>query len=187
MSNRIEHKIVDGVEMKQCSRCKGVFPLAEYSKDGTKWDGLYGFCKKCASVKDRRYYRVHKDEICKRVLEYEKRTGLSQIYKPYNPKYYSSQKSKEKKLIRDEKRRKIIYLANKKNKITKDVVREVINKYQGKCAYCGIDCLTEYHIDHKKPLYKGGGNELSNLALSCPHCNWSKGKKTDIEYYGINV
>ena len=43
---RKEHKTINGVEMKECSRCKELLPLSEFRKDGSKWDGLYGFCKK---------------------------------------------------------------------------------------------------------------------------------------------
>ena len=68
-----------------------------------------------------------------------------------------------------------------------DIFNKLIKKYNGKCAYCGQICIEKYHIDHKIPLVKGGGNEFENLALSCPRCNLSKNDKTDVEYIGYEV
>jgi len=33
------------------------------------------------------------------------------------------------------------------------------------------------HVDHIFPLFKGGTNEYSNLALCCANCNLRKGSK----------
>ena len=96
-------------------------------------------------------------------------------------------KAKRKKMVRDAKRRKSIRNANKKSRITKEIIEKVLEIYSGKCAYCGCECYDGYHIDHKIPLSKGGGNEIENLALSCPNCNWSKRDKTDIEFIGRKV
>lgn len=35
-----------------------------------------------------------------------------------------------------------------------------------------------FHIDHIKPLAKGGNNEDSNLTVSCRECNLSKHTQT---------
>ena len=179
---RKEHKTINGVEMKECSRCKELLPLSEFRKDGSKWDGLYGFCKKCAKEKDRKSYEKDREGKCKKVLEYKIRTGTR-----YNPQYYKSEKAKRKKMVRDAKRRKSIRNANKKSRITKEIIEKVLEIYSGKCAYCGCECYDGHHIDHKIPLSKGGGNEIENLALSCPNCNWSKRDKTDIEFIGRKV
>ena len=45
------------------------------------------------------------------------------------------------------------------------------------CVYCGIK-PESLHCDHVVPYSKGGGNDLDNLATSCPSCNKSKGSKT---------
>ena len=31
-----------------------------------------------------------------------------------------------------------------------------------------------YEIDHKKPLYMGGSNEISNLSAMCRNCHGNK-------------
>lgn len=66
------------------------------------------------------------------------------------------------------------------------VMREVAEQYKpmlyiqqsGLCAYCNRALGTNYEIDHRKPLIKGGTNALSNLCVCHTHCNRMKGAKT---------
>lgn len=53
---------------------------------------------------------------------------------------------------------------------------ELYNSQRGKCAICGnkLD-WGQFHVDHKIPHSKGGGNEFSNLQLTHGSCNQSKG------------
>ncbi|SKB13227.1 HNH endonuclease [Planktothrix sp. PCC 11201] len=56
-------------------------------------------------------------------------------------------------------------------------VREyLLNKWERKCAYCGIEnvCL---QVEHIHPKAKGGSNRVSNLCLACEKCNIKKGTK----------
>lgn len=66
-------------------------------------------------------------------------------------------------------------------------VREIVyNKYNGRCAYCGCQLGTKWHVDHIEPVYrtwkdedqfnklikrKRGTDDLTNLNPSCPRCN----------------
>lgn len=68
-------------------------------------------------------------------------------------------------------------------------VNEIKAKTGGKCFYCGdelteLDYLDEggkvvsthrqWHIDHVKPLSKGGDYSNENLVPACPNCNMKK-------------
>lgn len=66
------------------------------------------------------------------------------------------------------------------------------------CAYCGAHelPLSEFHIDHVEPLFRGGGGEADNRVIACRSCNTSKSSKTledflndclDYGYREINV
>lgn len=187
MAKKIEHIFKNGVEMKICTKCNNLLPLSNFRKDKTKSDGYYSSCKICSSKKDHNTYIKNPKKKYEKVLEYQIKTGLIKKYKPYNPKYYSSDESKRKKRARDLNRRLLKRNADAKSKITSDIIARIIKKYDGKCAYCGKNCIKKYHIDHKIPLPKGGGNEFENLALSCPKCNLSKNDKTDVEYIGYKV
>ncbi len=50
-----------------------------------------------------------------------------------------------------------------------------------KCAYCR-KLLTEYHIDHKTPVSRGGTNDIENLQMTCPKCNMQKGAMNHEEF-----
>lgn len=179
------HISIDGTECKECTKCHQVLPLLEFRKDGSKKDGLYSSCKSCCSEKDKEIYRKDPKRKYKVVRDYQIRTGCNAKYKPYNPAYYSSDKSKEKKRIRDRKRHELERNAKKDIPITQKTIDILIQRSQGKCEYCGKECIDNYHIDHKKPLCRGGKNNIDNLAFCCPQCNWSKGKKTAEEYLKI--
>jgi 5-methylcytosine-specific restriction endonuclease McrA len=182
--NKKNHIFLDGVEFKACSRCGKLLPLSDYHKDSSKCDGLHGFCKKCTSNVNATTYKRNPERVKSNT---ERRYRKNPKSKAYNPKYYQSPSARAKKRARDIKRRMLVKGTSQESKITADVIKNIIDKYQGKCAYCGKECVDVYHIDHKLPLSRGGGNNFDNLALSCPHCNLSKNAKTDIEFCGIAV
>lgn len=58
-------------------------------------------------------------------------------------------------------------------------IRALYFEQKGCCALCELPFLDEktFHVDHWKPLSKGGSNDKSNLKLLHPKCNLSKGAK----------
>lgn len=63
-------------------------------------------------------------------------------------------------------------------------VEAIRHRQLGLCAYCGTPIPAgRGHVDHVVPLSRGGGNGPDNLALSCSHCNQSKGAKTPEEFF----
>jgi 5-methylcytosine-specific restriction endonuclease McrA len=63
--------------------------------------------------------------------------------------------------------------------IKASVRNSVFERDGGKCRHCSGQLLYDepWHIDHLKPLSKGGTNDETNLALSCIRCNLEKGAK----------
>jgi len=53
---------------------------------------------------------------------------------------------------------------------------KIFNKYGGHCAYCGIVLdKSIFTVDHIKPKYLGGSNDIDNLNPCCRRCNsWKK-------------
>ena len=49
------------------------------------------------------------------------------------------------------------------------------------CYWCGVDC-EKYHIDHYKPLSKGGTHDIDNMVISCPTCNLKKNAKDPYDF-----
>ena len=65
-----------------------------------------------------------------------------------------------------------------KRKITEQIRHLVAVRANYKCEYCLIhedDMFVSFEVDHIISLKHEGGNELSNLAYTCPHCNQYKG------------
>jgi 5-methylcytosine-specific restriction endonuclease McrA len=57
--------------------------------------------------------------------------------------------------------------------------RRVRSRARHRCEYCGLtqeaDPFFRFHIEHIIAQQHGGGDDLTNLALACHHCNLHKG------------
>lgn len=76
-----------------------------------------------------------------------------------------------------------LFEVNQKYSISPKKVLHLFLKSKGVCFYCGIK-ITEsnFTIDHRIPLVRGGTNHGNNLVIACHHCNSSKREKTVKEY-----
>lgn len=55
-----------------------------------------------------------------------------------------------------------------------------------RCYLCGIALTSEItHMEHRKPLSRGGSHWPANLAPACRDCNLSKNNKTESEYRAV--
>lgn len=66
---------------------------------------------------------------------------------------------------------------------TSDQLQARLSMYAG-CWICGCALGERFHVDHVKPLARGGWHCLSNLRPSCPSCNISKGAKWPLSELG---
>lgn len=108
----------------------------------------------------RRTYAKNRDKIAARRLEWTLRNPEARI------------------AIRD-RRRARQYGAE--GTYSKDDVRRLLTQHGRVCFYCDA-VLTKFHLDHFIPLARGGTNNPSNLRLSCPSCNFSKGARMPWEW-----
>ena len=62
--------------------------------------------------------------------------------------------------------------------ISKKMRFEVLKRDKFTCQYCGKQSPDiVLHLDHIKPVGKGGKNTLLNLVTSCVDCNLGKGAR----------
>lgn len=73
----------------------------------------------------------------------------------------------------------------KKYGLTGKCIESLIIRQAGVCVYCYKDLGHGFHIDHKKPLSKGGTCHKNNLQILCPKCNLRKATKTHSEFLKI--
>lgn len=57
---------------------------------------------------------------------------------------------------------------------------------RGKCPVCKAALAGGFHVDHIKPLARGGSNDKANLQLLCKPCNQSKHAKDPIDFMQQN-
>lgn len=71
----------------------------------------------------------------------------------------------------------------KRRQIGKEVRRELWERENRRCGYCGIKIgLCEVTVDHKIPLSRGGPDCRENMVCSCVGCNKLKADKTVEEF-----
>jgi hypothetical protein len=58
--------------------------------------------------------------------------------------------------------------------------RQVIERAQDRCEYCGLSQAGQeaaFHVDHVVPIAAGGETTFENLALACVSCSLRKGAR----------
>jgi 5-methylcytosine-specific restriction endonuclease McrA len=74
--------------------------------------------------------------------------------------------------------------AKRRGAVTKrmppDTVRRLLAKQGWRCRICGgpIALGAKVHLDHRRPVSKGGRHEESNLRAVHPVCNMRRGNRT---------
>ena len=65
---------------------------------------------------------------------------------------------------------------------TKADIQRIHAAQGGKCAICRKKLEPNFHVDHIKPLSKGGSNWPSNLQVACGPCNTRKRDRDPIDH-----
>jgi 5-methylcytosine-specific restriction endonuclease McrA len=65
---------------------------------------------------------------------------------------------------------------------TVDDARSIRAKQKDKCAFCRVKLRGKGHLDHIRPLSRGGSDWPRNLQFLCAFCNRSKNARDPIEF-----
>ena len=66
-------------------------------------------------------------------------------------------------------------------KITPEIIAELHAEYGNMCPYCQ-EMIVKGHIDHIRPISKGGTNVRENLVYCCESCNTQKQDKSLLQF-----
>ena len=145
--------------MKICCTCKKEKSLLDYHQNRTTSDGFQKYCKSCSSIINLIYREKNRTKINAYQKEYSQTLG------------------KVKKNIGEAKRRAS----------HKDATTFMTEDDQQRLDYLywlardlGITSGLKYHVDHVKPLSKGGSHHPDNLQILPAHINIFKGNREDL-------
>lgn len=189
---------------KVCTKCRCTKPQrAEFFRKYKRSpSGLHAACKAC----DRSYRQTNRAAIAERGRQNHRskrkpRLEKMRLYRQENREAIAEQ---QRQYYR-ENREKIRAYYERWRKNNRDVRRAHERKRQaakkgdsglrdaselwalydsqdGLCAYCEMPMFGNFHIDHMQPLSRGGADNWSNYAITCPPCNLEKHNKTAEEY-----
>jgi 5-methylcytosine-specific restriction endonuclease McrA len=138
-----------------------------------------------------RYKRKHIDEIRENDRNRKKQRRridpeFLQKERLLRRQHYRSDKLKNPDLVRLKGRfSRHQYRTRKRSASGTHTIADIRHQYRvqkGFCYYCKCALGEIYHVDHVIPLSRGGSNDPSNLVISCPTCNTSKGAKLPSEW-----
>ena len=192
--------------LKTCYRCKLEFPPTHeyFAKDARSKDGLQCCCKQCNKVYRQRnkerissYLKSWRESNIEYRRGYFKEYEKSDKYKKYQQYYRLTHdldySESIKKWWKEHPEKGRFYAAKRRATLrgltehfTEQDINELHLEQEGKCFYCG-ETYSIYHVEHKIPLSRGGSDTKENLAIACPHCNFTKINKTMEEFFEYNT
>jgi len=143
--------------------------------------------REAIAANQKAYRQANKEKLAEYIKKYQKdNPELLKAYKQtnaekiseYQKAYKQSPMGKAAIKNSEHKRRSI----TKQGDITSAQLLE-LEQSAKVCYWCGVSLKgKKVHIDHYVPLAKGGKHTLSNLVISCSHCNLVKNAKDPIEF-----
>lgn len=189
-----------GLKEKQCSKCQAIKPYSAFHKDPRKRSGLRSDCRECRKKYKAKYRAENKETIRAYTRAYQERQNeVTRAWRERNREkvlegcrqHYRENIDQVRAYYRENKEAFLIRLRNRRARLreaegshTSKEISQMHEDQGGLCAYCGVDLNGEFHVDHMVPISRGGRNDWTNLAVTCPFCNWSKNDRTAEEFVG---
>ena len=162
-------------------RCRAVAPVhgrvSTYSKHGCRCDA----CRAAASAAVRNWIHKHdywsKPDVVARRRELRSKPEAQEAERDRYRRYYAANRAE---MIAASKAKGARRKGSPTIPFTVEQLEARLSMFAG-CWMCGDDLSNGLHVDHVKPLARGGWHCLSNLRPSCPPCNISKGAKWPLD------
>lgn len=188
---RLENK--DGL-VGSCKGCMTIYKKDYYRKHEKKIRKRSAEWTRNNKDKAAKYGKLrrelNKEEIAQYMKKYNEDNKESYVLrsKAYYKENCEQIKTKVKAYARTPKGKEVARVARIRHRTAKlegdvtprelEILVESHDNFDGtyECSYCH-EGVGKYHIDHIKPLAKGGLHTISNLTIACVSCNCSKGAK----------
>lgn len=159
-----------------CITCNKYKEPSSFFKDARSKSGLQTKCKECSKAyyqeNRERYQELKKQDKHKMKASEYQRNNKDSINKAKRRRYSTEEgKAKVKALAQT---RRALKTTSSDGSVTAQFIISLLNKQNYKCAISGQCIKEEYHIDHIKPLSKGGEHKSTNIQLLSPSVNMSK-------------
>lgn len=127
----------------------------------------------------RRYYLENTEKVLERKQRY--RAANAEKIREYKQQWRADNPEKER--VSCSRRRAHIRAADGTHNAAD--IRLLLKTQKHNCWWCGkpLD-ISNYHVDHRVPLARGGSNAPENLCITCPTCNMRKHDKLPQEWNG---
>jgi len=124
----------------------------------------------------KKQYRIDNYEHRKEYMK-KWRINNTEHIKQYGKQYYKTPDGRAAQQRAQCNRRRI--LANTLNTLTSKEWEDILEQYNYRCAYCGVEfnCELLPTKDHVIPISKGGDNTKENIVPACKSCNSKKNNK----------
>jgi len=154
--------------MKTCSSCKIEKIFEDFHRNKTRKDGFCNVCKECTKLRAKSHYENNKEHLSKLRQKYylanqKKMRKQATVWRKqnvdkfrgYSAQYRMKKRAQTPELTKDEKQRieDIYWLAKDLQAVTGEV----------------------YHVDHIRPVSKGGLHHPDNLQILPADLNFKKG------------
>jgi 5-methylcytosine-specific restriction endonuclease McrA len=172
---------------KRCTGCLLEKPLASYGKNSGFKNGLHCRCRACHKVESDAWYNANKAVVAARRRErYYANLEAKRADGRIRARKYIAQKRDQcraatKRWREENPAKSLAQCALRRLRINAGPVEEfsrgeIWDRDKGICHVCSTACDSRrWHLDHIKPLAKGGSHVRSNVAVAHPFCNQSKG------------
>ena len=191
---------------KICKKCGRELDITDFVKNKNCKDGYEGTCKFCKNqIRQERYLSLYKKipstatKVCKRCgaelpyarfqVDLKAKDGYRNVCKECDGKRIKARREFNKRHIPNHVSwaRKAARVNNRCAKISNDKIsgnelRQIYLSQNQKCAYCHVELGSEFQVEHKIPLSRGGRNTIDNICLSCADFNRLKWTRTHDEF-----
>lgn len=171
--------------MKKCPRCSLSKPSSDFHVAPARADGLGAYCIPCARLKQVKWREENRQRHRDSSRAYRKTERGKVLLSANRRKHVATVKAGIKRwkasnpeALRDYFHRRKAAIKAVGGNHTREQIAKLLIEQGGRCKVCAIDITKRRDRDHIVPISAGGSNDISNIQLLCPPCNYAKRAKS---------